>query len=485
MLTVAPTPVAPTLIPGYRSVGAAVVVLSATPMVVSGATATVTVDADSGGSATVGTDVVVYGATASVTVSSPSGATVVMTGGLITVPGATAIVTVSCPIGATGILGTVLPGDSWQAPTQMTGLTYSTSWSSANYTIEGTEPASTATIYRSRWFVYSSGEGNVTFTASGSTDVQVDVFEAGFNLGDPDSWSLVSTDIGTSVTTAATYTTTNSPILVRVSTTADTTYTITFGLTVETLPVTDAADGTGMLLQVLEKEIDDTPDSVLFSLMGGPEEQTISLRISPDPLGWGEITTVLTDETGIVLGADVPLVDGLQPGVFQLIASGTLNGSTVTASDSFTVLYDPFTTPTAEPTDTAPAATAATRWVLQDRASVLAEHEFTYNPTTMSSPWAPRTYTTDATTAPDGQAMIWEAIERAVDWEFAGYIDTEADHDALLAYGALNRRFYVIDHRQRAWTCTFVSVDLQPRRVIGKPYAFDYTVKALIYGGPQ
>jgi hypothetical protein len=75
-------------------------------------------------------------------------------------------------------------------------------------------------------------------------------------------------------------------------------------------------------------------------------------------------------------------------------------------------------------------------------------------------------------------------MQRAVDWEFAGYLDTEADLEALNAWLALNKRFYLIDHRQRNWVVTFVSFDPQPKRVFATPYAHTYTVKALIYEGP-
>jgi len=113
---------------------------------------------------------------------------------------------------------------------------------------------------------------------------------------------------------------------------------------------------------------------------------------------------------------------------------------------------------------------------------VLDEFEFTYNPSRMSSPFVVRSYTIDVTTSPEGQALIYESLPKTVDWDFAGFLDTEADLLAFAEYAALNRRFFCIDHRDRAWIITITDFDPQPKRAIGLPYAHNYTVRAVLFG---
>jgi hypothetical protein len=111
----------------------------------------------------------------------------------------------------------------------------------------------------------------------------------------------------------------------------------------------------------------------------------------------------------------------------------------------------------------------------------MADFVFTFNPERMTAPYVPRTYVTDSTTSPVGQAQVWEALSPGTDWEFAGYLDSEAELDELLSWLDVKRRIWIVDHRQRKWVVALVSIDPQPKRVFAKPYATAYTVKALLF----
>lgn len=473
------TPLRPVQQTTYRSVGGSVLALASEPVVVTGATADSTAQAETGATATVGTDVAVSGATAGCTVTAYPGTAVLGSDGAILVTGATAEVTAGANAGS-GQVATSAPGDMWESPTVITSPSGSPTWSTGDYTKQTTEPVSTSAFYRSRWFSFSV-QGTVTFTASAASSVLLEVFDVGGDLGATDGWPLVFSGTGTSVVASNVLVSPTSPIYVRVAAVGDSTFSPTLTWSTEADIIDDSPAGTGSLLQVLDPEVPICPGSVTFSMYNLPEEATVSIRISPDPFGWGNYMTVLADEEGVVLAATAELDGDLPAGTYQLIGEET-NG--LVASDSFQVLTEPDPAPTADPVDDAPPAGPVARWTLHDPAGDLADFTFTYNPERMTSPWAPRTYTAESTTAPTGQPIVWEAMQRAVEWEFAGYLDTEADLETLSSWLALNKRFYLIDHRQRNWVVTFTSYDPQPKRVIGKPYAHTYTIKALIYEGP-
>lgn len=428
-----------------------------------------------GGSGTVDGGMSVVGATASVT-GNAGEATVTMTGGPISITGVTAIVTAAAGTG-NGVVATSVVGDSYTAPTIIGWSDGSVTWSTGNYTTEAGEPASTGTYYRSRYFAYYGNRLPVTFVATAATAVRLDVWDSSSAYTDPNNWSEIDMQSGTTATVTDIFAGPTQPTIVRVAATTDTSYSVTLQWTVTDVPANDSPSGSGALLQIIDPEVEYCPSSVTFSMYDGPVEGTVSLKISPDPLGWGTIETYTTEETGTILGESLPLDGDLPAGTYTVTA--TYAGGT--ATDSFQVLEAPVSFPAADATDLAPTNTPVTRWQLHDRAGVLSDFEFTYNPDRMTSPWALRSYVNEATTSPDGQPIIWESFTRAVDWEFSGYIDSETDIAAIQAYVDLNRRFYLIDHRQRTWVVAFKGWDLQPKRVWQTPYAHTYTIRALIY----
>lgn len=129
------------------------------------------------------------------------------------------------------------------------------------------------------------------------------------------------------------------------------------------------------------------------------------------------------------------------------------------------------------------------RWVLQDLApGGLGSWVMPANPKAMAP--IPFTYAVDArhtTSVANGRFHLSEPDPPPLPWSFNGYCPTQDFHDRLTAYGQINRRFYLIDHRNRAWTVTFDAVEMVARHRQRlddgsfNDWAGDYTVRAVIY----
>lgn len=188
------------------------------------------------------------------------------------------------------------------------------------------------------------------------------------------------------------------------------------------------------------------------------------------------------DDGGQLVGISVPI---------PAIAAGshTLRATTPTTSGSasFQVTNETPAYPDSPGVDVEPVAVAqdgVVRWVLQDPTTGGEEYIFPISPSKMSTPYAARMFTTDHSTAPDGQPLMFEGSAVGVDWNMEGVCRTEAFHDALERFLALPRRVYLIDHLSRAWTVTLEGVTWTRLREAYNDWAFTYQLKAIIYAGP-
>jgi hypothetical protein len=482
-MALTPLPQQP-IVQSTRTVGGAVLATASDPITVTGETAAVTNQAEAGASASLGTGVVVVGATAQITMSAvvATAFTEDDSGSDLIAEGETAVVvSVVAPAGS-AYVGTPAAGDPWQSPTLQSSQSGTTVWSTASYTVQAEEPTSSGTFYRSRWFKFTAAAGELSFTATAGTDVILDVFDVGGNFSDPSEWSTIGYASGTSATVSAVFPDAVNGIYVRVSATTDTTYDITLTHTTTVFPPPDSPTGNGSTLQVYDPVIEIAPWSVTFAIFNLEGDETVTVSLSPNPLGFPSIT-VDSDESGVILGETFELDGDLPAGTYSLVA----DTSTGPASDTFIIEQEPILHPgdldsdDDELPDDAPPAGPFTKWTFVDPAGLMADFEFTYNPETMTSPYVPRTYITDSTTSPVGQPQVWEALSPGTNWEFAGYVDNETELDLLLSWLNVKRRIWVIDHRQRKWVVALTSIDPQPKRVFAKPYATRYKVTALLF----
>ena len=175
--------------------------------------------------------------------------------------------------------------------------------------------------------------------------------------------------------------------------------------------------------------------------------------------------------------------------------TATQNGQII-ASGTFAIELDNFGSGTtgrgadADPVAVPGAITAhgTRKWVLQDlTAGGLGSYVMPINPAEMDPPEFQRPLSAQHTTAIDGQYHVYEGSTAPVEWSFSGHIPTQDMHDKLMAFANLNRRFYLIDHRNRAWKVAIAAVDMVPRLRSINLYGemtdsiYDYTMTALIY----
>jgi hypothetical protein len=218
------------------------------------------------------------------------------------------------------------------------------------------------------------------------------------------------------------------------------------------------------------------PGTVTVAVAGGEPEEAVEINL----VGYGSnpLATGTLDEAGnLARSVVIPSgYTGAQSLEIVLATSGTLAASFDAGSAQ--------AAPSSPGAPTAPTPVTTTRWVLEDVGPGGVTYTFPNNPSRMSSPHPRRSLTTEHSTSPDGQALIWEGAARPYAWEFAGYCGTEAFYDALKLFVDIGRRFYLTDHRSRQWIVSFDHFDAQPRRDINNDWAHDYTMRATIYGGP-
>lgn len=235
-------------------------------------------------------------------------------------------------------------------------------------------------------------------------------------------------------------------------------------------------------LSVLEPDLVQAPATLTVTVSGG--WSSTGVQFSIDGVDAGAATT---DSDGLLAPTSIYVPDTLFAGTHTVTVT---QADALSGSATFTLQRDP--APTVSDVDlTTPwdAPRPVARWAFQDlKAGGLGTYVLPLNPTSMTPPHSERALTAMHTTARAGQFHVFEAGPAPIEWQFSGYCPSQEMHDQLVAWGELNRRFYVIDHRNRAWTVTFVNVDIRPRL---RQWTFmaqgltdwghDYTVHALIY----
>jgi hypothetical protein len=238
--------------------------------------------------------------------------------------------------------------------------------------------------------------------------------------------------------------------------------------------VEPAANGGGEILLETTSDVEITPTWLRVNVTNGAPGDSIELTLDDDP------TVLLTadlDETGQAIGISVPLPELTQGD--HILRTGV-------AEATFPVLNPPVAYPVARLADAKPVPPPeVSRWALQDPSSDGVTYVFPINPARMSSPHAARVFTTDHTTAADGQPLTFEGSPVGVDWTFEGTVQTASFYDSLEAFLAAGRRLFCFDHLDRIWEISLESIDWEPVRDSRHPWAHRYKAKAIIYGQVQ
>lgn len=234
-----------------------------------------------------------------------------------------------------------------------------------------------------------------------------------------------------------------------------------------------------LVVNVDDDQLEDTPTTVRVSVLNGTPDGPVEFTFDGTV-----IYADVFDASGVI--ADLELTIPEAPaGVYTLLVTDTT--STDYGTVELTVLDDPLDEPDDTVTEEDPVLDPEVlRWVVQDPHGSTPAYEFPINPKEMSTPFAERTLTTEVTTALDGQPLVWEGARRPHAWQFSGHIETQDHYDALAGYAETNQRWWLIDHRQRAWLLTFEAFEptLRTRTDPAAPYRSTYVMRCLTYIGP-
>lgn len=224
--------------------------------------------------------------------------------------------------------------------------------------------------------------------------------------------------------------------------------------------------------------VDETPASLYATISAGFGRDTISLSLI-GPTTADDMQTEVLNDFGYIEDLAIPL-PGLAAGDYFLRVEGVASGN---EDVPFTVTGNPLSFLGSHPKalPVAPARASQVRWRLYGLHDQKAAYEFVHNPRSWSNLLPPNNFTHEKTTAPDGQILSWQAGDQPWRMEFTGYLDTPAEYGALTFWAGLHRRFWLVDHRNRAWLVTFEQFDASARIVPNKPWAHDYTMKAVVF----
>lgn len=238
-----------------------------------------------------------------------------------------------------------------------------------------------------------------------------------------------------------------------------------------------------LYVTILDEEVIQAPTAVAVTVVEGLAETALTIDIDGTVVWEG-----FTDSEGTLAptSVNVPVEVG-DAGTHTLTA---VQVGATSGTATFTLQRDPaqpdvIVGPDADPVEI-PASllpSGLRRWVLQDlQPGGLGSYVMPHNPESMSSPYLEREYDVRPTTA--GFHHVSEGAARVIEWTFQGFAHTAVFAQKLLDYGNLRRRFYVIDHRGRAFKVIFSQVELTPRlrqNVDGQLVdGQDYVVTALV-----
>lgn len=221
----------------------------------------------------------------------------------------------------------------------------------------------------------------------------------------------------------------------------------------------------------------DTPNTLRVSVGNGDPDEEIIFSAYDGVGVWAAIDEETLDEYGsIEMSVEIP---ALLAGTYTLRVAG----DTSTDEFEFTVTRDPMDeTSDVDANDHPEPPTfdlETTAWQLVDTTPGGESYILPRNPDRWTNPLKPNRLEHDVTTAPDGAILAWQGGDRPWPFEFSGYIDTKAEYDALEFWANLRRRFWLVDHRHRLHYVTFEHFDATARIVPNKPWAHDYTMKAV------
>lgn len=234
--------------------------------------------------------------------------------------------------------------------------------------------------------------------------------------------------------------------------------------------------GDGVLADLV---IDITPGLLDVDLGNGEPGDTVDFYLDGD---FG--TLVLEDDfddNGTIIGASVPVSERPAGDYVLNVRSGSYS-----VDLDFSVLNDPESEPL-EPQDPiedieVPSTDDVLKWRIVDPAPISGQtFVFEINPEEMDSPRPEHTYTVAASTAPDGQPITWQGMNKRADWTFGGWIINPEQLDDLADLCDLQRRVWVYDHLNRRVLVSLEQLDAVPNINAQRPYLHRFTLHTVAH----
>lgn len=220
----------------------------------------------------------------------------------------------------------------------------------------------------------------------------------------------------------------------------------------------------------------DTPGALEINLANGYPRDRVTFSVL-GPTTVLDFQTVTLDLAGTLQDYAVNL-PALQAGNYYLHCEALSSGS---EDVIFAVLDGTLSPGGIDTSDPTPPVVEVARWTFYDIRDTSQNWTLQRNPASWTNMHPPNDFTFASTVAPDGQTLTWQAGARPWRMEFTGYLDDEAEYDRFAFWADKRRRLWLIDHRNRAWLVTLEHFDAQARIKPQKPWAHDYTVRALIF----
>lgn len=121
---------------------------------------------------------------------------------------------------------------------------------------------------------------------------------------------------------------------------------------------------------------------------------------------------------------------------------------------------------------------AVTMWNLDDGTTNV---DFAINPNTAKYPGMTASLTQAATTAPDGQNVIFQGVNQLPTMSFSGVVRTEAWYDTLNTWANKGGVLLLTDDLGESFNIVIRSLTwTRIRRV--NPWRFDYEIEAVVVG---
>ena len=250
--------------------------------------------------------------------------------------------------------------------------------------------------------------------------------------------------------------------------------------------------GAELRLRILDSTVVRAPTSLTVTLSGGVAEVDVVFDIDGT-----DVLTVSLDSDGSLGPTSINLTSVLGTvGDHVLTVTQTTVDGVTSGSGTFTVLLEPPLYPEAPVADGPSVAVPGAvdeffvrHWVFQDLLPEvdggIGSYVLPHNPRNMNSPQYEHALTSRHSTAQDGKIHVFQGADIPKEWQFSGYCSSQAQQTKLLQYRYLNRRFYIIDHRNRAWKVVVLNAEFVPRlrqNYDGIPtdWGSDYTMTVVV-----